>query len=709
MQVISHLFRVSIPVWFLAVSHALAQGTLHIYTDGLVNGFQDWSWASRNLANTSPVHAGAKSISVSASAWQGLSFHQNDFDLTLYTNLAFWAHGGSGGGQRLQIYVDYGSSSAPAYAISALSANTWQQFTIPISSLGVATKTNVNRITFQLTSSGTSGTFYIDDVQLTPKPAPLLVRLNVNAAQKIRLADGRWFGINAAIWDSNFDTSQTVSLLNEMGTKILRFPGGSLSDEYHWASNKTLSNTWTWVTSFSKFVHVATNVGAQAFITVNYGTGTAAEAAGWVRHSNITNNYGFKYWEIGNENYGTWETDSNTYPHDAYTYAVRAKDYLQQMKAADPTIKVGVVVVPGEESYSNGYTNHPAVNSRTAQTHYGWTPVLLTTLKNLGVTPDFAVHHFYPEYTAQESDPLLLQASANWARDATDLRQQITDYFGTGGTNIELVCTENNSNAGAQGRQSTSLVNGLYFADSFGQLMKTELNAFVWWDLRNGTDTSGSMDSTLYGWRNYGDLGMINSLTNRHPTFYAAKLMQNFARGGDTILNGTSDSLLLSAYAARRTNGTLSFLVINKNPSAPLNGQITLTNFMPFTNATIRSYGIAQDEAARTNAAWSAQDVAVTNFSMASSNFNFSFPAYSLTLFSFAPGPARLTSLSSSGNQFVFQLSGQAPGRYALHNSSNLTTWTPVSTNVLASDTLNLTNVITPGVAQKYWRAVWLP
>ena len=25
---------------------------------------------------------------------------------------------------------------------------------------------------------------------------------------------------------------------------------------------------------------------------------------------------GFKYWEIGNECYGTWETDSNAVPHD---------------------------------------------------------------------------------------------------------------------------------------------------------------------------------------------------------------------------------------------------------------------------------------------------------------------------------------------------------------------------------------------------------
>src|SRR5689334_7444388 len=36
------------------------------------------------------------------------------------------------------------------------------------------------------------------------------------------------------------------------------------------------------------------------------------DADNWVRHSNVTNHFGFKYWEVGNENYGTWERDWNT-------------------------------------------------------------------------------------------------------------------------------------------------------------------------------------------------------------------------------------------------------------------------------------------------------------------------------------------------------------------------------------------------------------
>ena len=697
----------------LAGMNVQAQAPLPIYTDHLVNGFQDWSWASRNMANTLPVHSGANSISVSANNWEAISFHQADFNSAVYSNFTFWAHGGATGGQLLQVSAELGGVGQTGYALSpAVPANTWLQYVVPLNLFGVANKSNLSRLTIQLRAGGSTNTFYLDDIQLTASPAPALVHVSVNATQSVRSADSRWSGLNTAVWDNNYDTPQTVSLLNEMGATILRFPGGSLSDEYHWGSNKSGTNTWTWQTSFANFVHVATNVGVQAFITVDYGSGTAAEAAGWVRHSNVTNHYGFKYWEIGNECYGTWETDTNPSPHDAYTYAVRAKDYLQQMKAADPTIKVGVVVTPGEDSSDNGYRGHPAVNPRTGLTHYGWTAVLLSTLQSLGVTPDFLVHHRYPEYTGQESDPLLLQSAGAWAGEAADLRQQVRDYFGAPGTNIELVCTENNSNAGNQGKQSTSLVNGLYYAGSLGELMKTEFNAFVWWDLRNGTDTTGSFDPTLYGWRNFGDLGLINGLSTRLPPFYAGKLMQYLARAGETILNASSDYPLLSAYAARRASGALTLLVLNKDTTTNFNAQIALNGFTPNSAATIRSFGIPQDEAARTNGPAQAQDIKTNTFAGAGATFIYNFAPLSMTLFTLAPSPPRLAILPPPpfpGGQFVFQLQGQPGVRYFIQRSTNLTTWTTVATNTLSAATLNITNPVPAGSGLQFWRAVWQP
>jgi hypothetical protein len=687
----------------LLSTRAFAEGPLALYTTHLVNGFQNWSWAPNNFTNS---FGGSNCISVNAADWQAIALQQNPFNTTYYTNVSFWINGGAGGGQVVQVIGTITNGAALSYALPALPKNTWMQYTIPLSTLGLGNVSNCTGLWFQLTASGTTNMFYVTGIQMAAARSPSLVHIGLNATNAIRTADSRWFGVNTAIWDSYFDTPTTLSALQQAGLGFLRFPGGSLSDDYHWARNTTDSNTFTWATSFTLFAQIATNLGASVIITANYGTGSPSEAAGWVRNSNITNHYGFKYWEIGNEVYGTWETDSNARPHDPYTYATNAANYISAMKVADPTIKIGVVVVTGEDANSNGYSAHPATNLVTHQVHYGWTPVVLATLKSLGVTPDFLIYHWYPEYTGTESDPLLLQGTSNWIGDSASIRLMVTDYVGASGTNIELLVTENNSNSGSQGQQSVSLVNALYYADSFCQLMTTEFNSYVWWDLRNGTDKTGTIDPTLYGWRLYGDIGMLDglatSLTDRYPHYFTARMMQYFLRGGDTVLKAFSDWGLLSAYAVHRTNGSLTLMVINKDSTSNLTANIALSNFAPNSAATIYSYGMPQDNAAETGIG--SCDVAQTNYTSATTNFSYTFAPYSVTVFAFAPAQPMLTVLPG---QSAVQINGQPNVPYVWQVSSDLMNWTSLSTNQSVAGTVVLTNSIGPGA--QFWRAVWKP
>jgi hypothetical protein len=699
-------------------SPGVAQAGLPLYTDNLVNGFQNWSWATVNLQSSAPVHSGNYAIAVTDGGNQALAFNRSEFNSSPYANLTFWVNGGSSGGQLLQVWglLDYNAQTASP--VAALPANTWQQVTIPLSSLGVANKSNLTGFWIQGRAGGTQPTFYVDDVQLTPAGTPALVQLGADAGQTLRPVDARQFGLNTATWDGSLGNAQTLPLLEQIGCLTLRWPGGSTSDGYHWASDPSGNAT---------FQMLATNLGAQVFTTINYGTGTPAEAAAWVLMANQTNHCGFQYWEIGNECYGSWETDTHTVPHDPYTYATNAVACIQQMKAAYPAmpIKIGVVVVPGEGSYSNNAT-HYAVNPRTGTTNYGWTPVVLSVMKSLGVMPDFLIYHFYPQYTtagwsfyagSADSDPLLLQVAGNpspsnwsdWASAAADLRQQITDYIGTGGTSIELCVTENNSDAGAMGRQSTSLINALYLADSTSQLMKTEFRSYIWWDLHNGAETDGDFDPTIYGWRANGDYGILSGSNTPYPAFYAEKLLQYFARPGDSVLNGTSDSLLLSTYVVHRTDGALTMLVINKDMTTNLEAQIALTNFVPWMNATIQSYGILQDQAAQANVAASLQDIATTNFPAAGANFIFSFPPLSLTLFTFAPGPSVLSVLNVQSGQVELLLQGQPGTPYVIQSSPDLMAWTSVSTNTFIGSASNITIPVSTGSLQQFYRAVWRP
>jgi len=126
-----------------------AQAPLPLYTDHLVNGFQDWSWGSHNLANPSPVHTGSYSISASLGSWQAISLYHPDFNTALYTNLSFWANGGATGGQRLQVVALFGNTNGPAYSLPALSANSCNHspfrsaaWAPPVSAISTASTSN---------------------------------------------------------------------------------------------------------------------------------------------------------------------------------------------------------------------------------------------------------------------------------------------------------------------------------------------------------------------------------------------------------------------------------------------------------------------------------------------------------------------------------------------------------------------------------------
>jgi hypothetical protein len=636
------MFRCSLALSFLLVlfvSNARAQNDITIYADALGPGWADWSWCSRDLASTDTVHSGTHSAKLTyTGGFQGFYMRHAAFDNSGYTHLVFWIHGGGLDNRVMTVAAHLNDQPQQSVLLTSyveghhsIPADEWSKVTIPLSALGVQNKANFNGFWIQDSLGSAQPPFYVDDISLQAAPPPAQILINVDAGVVKRTVDARLFGLNAAVWDNQFNTATTVSLLSANGTRLLRFPGGSLSDEYHWRTNTTLDNTFQWATNFDAFASVALAVNAQAVITANYGTGTPQEAAAWVQYANITKNYGFKYWEIGNECFGSWETDERQRPHDPFSYAVAARDYITAMKAVDPTIKIGVVVVTGEESYRN-YTDHPAINPRTGQTHNGWTPVLLATLHSFGVTPDYVIYHRYDQNPSGEDDAGLLQSSKSWANDAADLRQQLNDYLGAQSSQVEMVCTETNSVSSQPGKQTTSLVNGLFYADNFGQIMQTEFTTRMWWDLRNGQETVNNNNPLLYGWRLYGDYGLVSGTSEPYPTYYASKLMALFTAEGDQVVQATSNYNLLAAYAVKRTDGALALLLINKSLTNALDANINLMGFAPPSAATVHSYGKPQDDAAHFGVGPASSDIATTMINNAGANFMFSAPPYSMNV-----------------------------------------------------------------------------
>lgn len=636
------MYSPRVPLAYLAVlvlslvvrASVSAQTDLPVYTDSLVNGWQNWSWATVDTGSTAVVHSGAKSIAVTAGAWSALSLHHDPIDTHGYSDLTFWVNGGPVGGQVFTLVAQLGGQGQPAVKVGPLVANTWTKMVIPLANLGAADKTNLDNIWFQEATGVNQPVCYFDDASLSASPPPAVVNVTIDANAAIRKVDPRMFGLNIAIWDSAFNTPTTKMLLDEMNNQALRFPGGSASDVYHWATNTSDGQTWQWATNFDAFAGIARSTSAKVFITANYGTGTPQEAAEWVKYSNKTKNYGFKYWEIGNENYGTWEADKNTRSNDALTYATRFQDYYKQMKAIDPSIKIGAVVVTGEDSQAN-YADESVVNPRTGAVHHGWTPIMLAQMKTLGIIPDFIIYHRYAQGPGGESDSFLLNSSTTWANDAANLRQMLTDYLGAAGSKVELTCTENNSVYASPGKQSTSLVNGLFYADSLGNILKTEFNSLIWWDFRNGQELANNNSASLYGWRQYGDYGIVTyavpaTAADRYPSYYVQKLTKYFARGGETVVSATSDYVGLGVYAVKKTDGTLRVMFINKMPSSKLNVSITVNGLKVDPLAKTYTYGIPQDEAARTGVG--SADILQGKLSVPGQTFSYSPAPYSVSI-----------------------------------------------------------------------------
>ncbi len=146
-----------------------------IYQDALAPGWENWSWATVDLQAAAPVHAGAHSIAVTFGAWQGLYLHYPEFPTIGLTYLRFFIHGGSAGGQHLNLYathtVNGSDQNGPSVAVPTPAANAWSEIHIPLADLGVA-NSSLTGLVWQGSTAGSQPTLYIDDIALVTDESP---------------------------------------------------------------------------------------------------------------------------------------------------------------------------------------------------------------------------------------------------------------------------------------------------------------------------------------------------------------------------------------------------------------------------------------------------------------------------------------------------------------------------------------------------------
>jgi alpha-L-arabinofuranosidase len=157
--------------------------------------------------------------------------------------------------------------------------------------------------------------------------------------------EGIWVGADSPIPNTRGIRNDVVAALKDLRVPNVRWPGGCFADEYHWRNgigpqrNVTLNPNWGGVIEPNTFgsheyMDFLDQIGAQAYVSVNVGSGTPREASEWLEYLTTAQPttlakeraanghptpYRIGYLGIGNE---SWDCGGNMSP----------EYYLSQMK-----------------------------------------------------------------------------------------------------------------------------------------------------------------------------------------------------------------------------------------------------------------------------------------------------------------------------------------------------------------------------------------
>jgi alpha-L-arabinofuranosidase len=279
---------------------------------------------------------------------------------------------------------------------------------------------------------------------------------------------------------------------------------------------------------------------------------------------------------VGNEEYGSWETDLHANPHDPSTYAAAvtgANGYYSLIKAQSPNTLVGVVV---DADANNGCCAA------------GWDS---TVLGNAVGSYDFVEFHFYPQNPGGESDSFLVtQAAQVFTQNIGTLK---TELQTAGKPDTPIYVGEMGSVSSNPGKQSVSITQGLFAGQMLGEMMNDGISRATWWiGFGNCNGTAGNDSSSLYGWQDFGAYNVFSdgsidstcpgygSIGTMSPTAQAFNLFQNVAVTGEHVLTPTltgdaGPTSDVRVYAATHSGGT-ALVLFNVNETTSETVQVTV-------------------------------------------------------------------------------------------------------------------------------------
>jgi alpha-N-arabinofuranosidase len=156
--------------------------------------------------------------------------------------------------------------------------------------------------------------------------------------------EGVWVGRDSSIPNTRGIRNDVVAALRAIKVPNVRWPGGCFADEYHWRNGigpkrrAALNPNWGGVVEPNtfgthEFMDFVEQIGAEAYISANVGSGTVQESAEWLEYLTADKTalsdertanghagaYKVAFWGIGNESWGCGG-------------AMSAEHYLEELK-----------------------------------------------------------------------------------------------------------------------------------------------------------------------------------------------------------------------------------------------------------------------------------------------------------------------------------------------------------------------------------------
>ena len=226
------------------------------------------------------------------------------------------------------------------------------------------------------------------------------------------------------------------------------------------------------------------------------------------------------------------------------------------MKAVDPTIKIGGIVVAGTTEYTN------------------WNSLMLPMACT---SMDFAVYHWYGGktlaalLTVPETDipanfshvRMALANTANCPATQANMPIAVTEWGPNTGTG-NVVIPASTAAAAPVGSQ----IVGLFAAEAYANFMEQGALAVHWLELHNNSYLAG-IDLTTDPFTTEDD--------SPRWGYHGAQIAHFLAGGNDKVVQATSSSTSLKAHASLHVDGSVSVMVTNTSPTAAANVTVNVT------------------------------------------------------------------------------------------------------------------------------------